>query len=120
MIEILKNTATVLYAVGLMLFWLAVPIAAITLVMLLFPLLQVIWLAALGGVVLWGLWKWARRGFKSHPAAVAEIERLNRNTRALLEEWDLPDTWENRCKVQYLREMHSRPIWPPVEREEKQ
>jgi hypothetical protein len=107
MIELIKNTAAVARAIALMLLWLAVPIAGAALVMAVFPLLQVLWLAALGGLVLYGFWGWVRRGFKPHPDAVAYRKEVNDNIQALLQEFGLPDTWENRCRVSHWREKQS-------------
>ena len=107
MTELLKNIATVLYAVGVMLFWLAVPIVGAVLLMAVMPLLQFFWLAGLAGLVLYGFYGWVRRGFKPHPEAVAFRKEVNDNIQALLQEFGLSDTWENRCRVSYWREQQT-------------
>jgi len=107
MMRHIKNAAAVGKAVGMMLFWLAAPIAGAVLVMALFPLLQFFWLAGLAGLVLYGFCGWVRRGFKAHPDAVAYRKEVNDNIQALLQEFDLADTWENRCRVTYWREQQT-------------
>ncbi len=103
----IKNAAAVGKVVGAMLFWFAASIGAAVLLMAAMPLLQFFWLAGLGGLVLYGFYGWVRRGFKSHPDAVAFRKEVNDNIQALLQEFDLPDTWENRCRVTYWREQQT-------------
>jgi hypothetical protein len=84
MIELIKNTATVLYAVALLLLGLALPIAGAVLVMAVFPLLQVLWLVALPVLAIWLVVR-----HQCKPKSQREAERLRHDHRRMALRVDL-------------------------------